>query len=227
LLKTAFFRGDFVYIIIVGGGKVGYYLCKTLLPSNHKIVMIEPVKSICEKLANELKIPVLNGDGTDIEKLRQIEIEKADTFIAVTGKDEDNLIACQLAKRKFGVKRTITRVNNPKNIKVFEKLGVDKVFSTTSIIADMMEQEIDYEGIKTLLKLKSGKIVLNEITISADSPVCNKSLKDVTIPKKCILVSVLRDEEVIIPNGYTVIKENDYIIAVSSEDDQTELKNYF
>lgn len=156
-----------------------------------------------------------------------MEAEKADTFIAVTGKDEDNLIACQLAKRNFGVRRTIARVNNPKNVEVFQKLGVDLAVSSTSIIADLIEQEVDYTGMKTLLRLKSGKLVLNEIVITEKSPVVNKSLKDINIPKDCIIISVIRGEEVIIPNGFTVLKDKDYIIAVSSKQDQQELREFF
>lgn len=216
-----------MYIIIVGGGKLGYYLVKTLLPYKHKIALIEPLEDICEKIANELNIPVINGDGTDLDVLSEIEVEKCDIFIAVTGKDEDNLIACQLAKRNFGVERTIARVNNPKNIEVFQKLGVDIAVSSTSIIADLIEQEVDYSGIKTLLRLKSGRLVLNEIVITSKSPVCNKTLKDINIPKDCVLISVIRDEEVIIPNGFTMLKEGDYIITVSSNEDQIELKDYF
>ncbi|TYQ16067.1 UNVERIFIED_CONTAM: trk system potassium uptake protein TrkA [Acetivibrio alkalicellulosi] len=216
-----------MYIVITGGGKLGYYLVKTLLPYKHKIAIIEPLEDICRKIANELHIPVINGDGTDINILSEVEVEKCDIFIAVTGKDEDNLIACQLAKRNFGVKRTIARVNNPKNIEVFQKLGVDIAVSSTSIIADLIEQEVDYTGIKTLMRLKSGKLVLNEILITSKSPVCNRTLKDINIPKDCVLISVIRDDEVIIPNGFTAIKEGDYIIAVSTSKDQLELKNYF
>ena len=216
-----------MYIIIVGGGKVGYYLAKTLLSYKHKVVVIEPQRELCEKIANELNIPVCNGDGTTIDKLTELNVSKSDIFIAVTGRDEDNLIACQLAKRNFGVKRTIARVNNPKNIQVFERLGVDIAVSSTSIIADLIEQEVDYSGMKTLMKLKNGKIVLSEILIMGQSHVCNKSLKDVSIPRDCILISVIRDEEVIIPNGFTVLKPGDYIIAVSSQEDQYELRNYF
>ncbi len=216
-----------MYIVIAGGGKIGYYLVKTLLPYKHKIAIIEPQEELCRKIANELHIPVVNGDGTDIDTLAEIELEKANTFIAVTGKDEDNLISCQLAKRNFGVKRTIARVNNPKNIEVFQKLGVDIAVSSTSIIADLIEQEIDYTGIKTLMKLKSGKLVLSEIRITDKSPVCNKSLKDINIPRDCVLISVIRDEEVIIPNGFTILKVGDYIISVSNKDDQQELKEYF
>lgn len=206
---------------------MGYYLAKTLLPNKHKLVIVEPQKELCEKIANELNIPVVIGDGTNIDKLAGIEVQKADIFIAVTGRDEDNLIACQLAKRKFGIRRTIARVNNPKNIQVFEKLGVDICVSGTGIIADLIEQEVDYSGMKTLMKLKNGKIALSEIFIAANSPVCNKSLKEINIPKDCILISVIRDEEVIIPNGYTVLHSGDYIITVSSQEDQPELKDYF
>lgn len=216
-----------MYIIVAGGGKVGYYLVKTLLSYKHKVSIIEPKAELCEKLANELNIPTFNGDATDLDILTQVEVEKADTFIAVTGKDEDNLIACQLAKRNFGVRRTIARVNNPKNVVVFQKLGVDLAVSSTSIIADLIEQEVDYSGMKTLMRLKSGKLVLNEITITEKSPVVNKSLKDIKIPKDCIIISVIRDEEVIIPNGFTVLKDRDYIIAVSSKQDQQELKEFF
>lgn len=216
-----------MYIIIAGGGKVGYYLVKTLLSYKHKLTVIEPKVELCEKLANELNIPTFNGDATDLDILTQVEVDRADTFIAVTGKDEDNLIACQLAKRNFGVKRTIARVNNPKNVEVFQKLGVDLAVSSTSIIADLIEQEVDYSGMKTLMRLKSGKLVLNEIIITEKSPVVNKSLKDINIPKDCIIVSVIRGEEVIIPNGFTVLKDEDYIIAVSSKKDQQELKEFF
>lgn len=216
-----------MYIVIAGGGKIGYYLVKTLLPYKHKVAIIEPQEELCIKIANELHIPVVNGDGTDLEILSEVELDKAEIFIAVTGKDEDNLIACQLAKRYFGVKRTISRVNNPKNIEVLQRLGVDIAVSSTSVIAELIEQEVDYTGIKTLMRLKSGRLVLSEISITENSPACNKTLKDINIPKDCVLVSVIRGEEVLIPNGFTELKENDSIIAVSSKEDQQELKEYF
>jgi trk system potassium uptake protein TrkA len=219
--------GLIMYIVIAGGGKIGYYLAKTLLPYKHKVVIIEVQKDLCEKIANELNISVVHGDGTNIEKLAETSIEKADIFIAVTGRDEDNLIACQLAKRNYNVKRTIARVNNPKNITCFERLGVDKAVSSTSIIADLIEQEVDYSGMKTLIKLRDGKIVLSEILIPEHSPVCNKSLRDINIPRDCVLISVIRDEEVIIPNGFTILNDGDYIETVSSVEDQPHLKEYF
>lgn len=215
-----------MYIVIVGGGKVGYYLAKTLLPNKHKITVIESKRELCEKIANDLNIAVINGDGTNIDYLREANVEKAQIFIALTGRDEDNLIACQLAKRNFGVKRAISRVNNPKNITVIKQLGVDIAVSSTSIIADLIEQEVDYTGMKTLMKLKGGKVVLSEIIVMPDYPICEKPLKDLDIPGKCVLISVIRDEEVIIPNGETILRSGDLIIISSSEEDQEELRKY-
>lgn len=216
-----------MYIVIIGGGKVGYYLAKTLLSYNHEVAVIEPQRELCEKLANQLNIPVCKGDGTTIEKMDEVNASKADVLIAVTGRDEDNLIACQLAKSNFGIKRTISRVNNPKNIEVFKKLGVDMAVSSTSIIADLIEQEIDYAGMKTLMMLKNGKIMLNEIEVMENSFVCNKRLKDINLPVDSILISVIRDEDVIIPKGDTVLQKGDNVIAVSSQENQEVLKKYF
>jgi trk system potassium uptake protein TrkA len=216
-----------MYIIIVGGGKVGYYLAKTLLSYKHRVMVIEPQKELCEKLANQLNIAVCNGDGTTIEKLEEVDAARADVLIAVTGRDEDNLIACQLAKTNFGIKRTISRVNNPKNIEVFEKLGVDTAVSSTSIIADLIEQEVDFAGVKTLMMLKNGKITLSEIEVMEGSVVCDKSLKDIDLPKESILVSVIRNEEVVIPNGFTVLQKGDFVIAVTSKENQGKLRAFF
>jgi len=214
-------------IIIIGAGKVGYYLAKTLLSYGHEVVVIEPKRELCEKLANQLNIRVCNGDGTTIEKLEEVNASKADIFIAVTGRDEDNLVACQLAKSNFRIKRTISRVNNPKNIEVFKKLGVDMAVSSTSIITDLIEQEIDYEGMKTLMMLKNGKTTLSEIEVMGNSVVCNKCLKDISLPKDSILISVIRDENVVIPNGETVLQKGDNVIAISSKEQQDILKKFF
>ena len=214
-------------IVIIGGGKVGYYLAKTLKSYKHDVVIIETKKDLCEKVANQLNIPVCNGDGTTIEKLEEVHASKADILIAVTGRDEDNLIACQLAKSNFGIKRTISRVNNPKNIEVFKKLGVDMAVSSTSIIADLIEREIDYTGMKTLMMLNNGKITLSEIEVMENSKVCNKKLRDIKFPKDSILISVIRDEAVIVPRGETVLQKGDDVIAVSSKENQDYLKALF
>lgn len=216
-----------MYIVIAGGGKLGYYLAKTLLSYNHKVIIIEKQKSLCEKVSNELNIPSLTGDATNIDNLSLLDLDKANIFIAVTGKDEENLIACQLVKANFKVKKTIARVNNPKNINVFKRLGVDIAVSSTAIIAELIEHEVDYFGVNTLLKIRGGKIVISEMKISDHSEVCNCSLRDLKIPRDCRIVSIIREDEVMIPSGDTIIMANDEIITVSSKENQRLLKEFF
>ena len=136
-----------MFIIIVGGGKLGYYLAKTLAPGKHQLVLIEEDYNLCKKIVVELcdlGVQVIHGDGTDINFLKDARIQQADIVIAVTGFDENNLVVCQLAKHYFSVPRTIARVNNPKNINVFKQLGVDSVVSSTALIADIIELEVEW-----------------------------------------------------------------------------------
>lgn len=214
-------------IVIIGGGKLGYYLVKTLLPLKHKITIIEKATEYSNKIASELDVEVINGDGTDISILSEVGVERADVFIAVTGKDQDNLIACQLAKRNFHVERTIARVNNPKNISVLKRLGVDHVVSSTSVIAEIIEQEIDYSGVKTLIKLKKGNMVLTEITVSKKSHACNKKLRDLSLPSEVVLMAVIRGEDTYIPNGHTILREDDTIFIICKQENQQEAIDYF
>jgi len=214
-------------IVIVGAGKVGYYLSKTLLSADHTLMIIEQSKDVCEKVADDLSIPILNGDATRIDMLEAAGTGKADIFIAVTGQDEENLIACQLAKKNFGVKRTIARVNNPKNIKVFETLGVDTAVSSTALIAELIEEEVDYSGMKTLKNIKKHNIVISEIEIRRSSPIHDKKIRDFVMPPGSIIVSVIKRNEVLLPTDNTLIREGDSVIALSSFEDIDALHDFF
>lgn len=214
-------------IVIIGGGKVGYYLAKTLLSFHHKVSVIEQKRDICQKLADELNIPVFHGDATKIDILKNAETSKSDIVIAVTGQDEENLIACQLAKNNFRVGKTIARVNNPKNTNVFLKLGVDIPVSSTTVIADLIEQEVDYAGMKTLTSIKNNKIVISEIEIKKNSPVFNKRVMDVKMPKDCQLLSVIKNGEVLRPGEHLVLLDGDSVIVVSDSENKKYLRSLF
>ena len=138
-------------VIVIGGGKVGFYLCKTLLEHGHQPLIIEKNKHACEYASNQLDIPTINADGSTIEALKTANAPKADALIAVTGLDQDNLISCQLAKKIFHVPKTVARVNNPKNAAVMKQLGVDIPISSTDNIARLLEREVDSARIKSLL----------------------------------------------------------------------------
>lgn len=125
-------------VIIVGGGQLGYFLAKNLLVSGHEVKIVDMDKKKCKHIANVLDIAVICGDGTRIETLASAKVSKYDVLIAVTDKDEDNLIACEIAKKQFNIKKTVSRSNNPKNISIMKKLGVDITLNTTQIITNLI-----------------------------------------------------------------------------------------
>jgi trk system potassium uptake protein TrkA len=219
-----------LYIIIVGGGKVGYYLAKTLAPEKHRLMLIEENPDLCKKIAGELTdlgIGLIQGDGTDTNYLEDAEIENADILIAVTGHDQNNLVACQLAKNYYLVPRTIARVNNPKNINIFRQLGVDSVVSSTAYIADIIEHEVDWGSVNRILAQKVGDVRIRDFLITPDFPAAGKTVADLDLPKGTVLIAIIRGKETLIPNGQTEIMAGDSIIALTEERNMENLFAYF
>ncbi|MDN5293966.1 MAG: trk/ktr system potassium uptake protein [Eubacteriales bacterium] len=206
-----------MYIVVAGGGKVGYYLTKMLLDEGHEVTVIETDPAICEAIAEELGIMVINGDASSLDILDDAGVGQADVLAAVTGKDQDNLVICQLAKRNFGVPKTVARVNNPKNQHVFYQLGVDVAISSTAIIAQVIETELITQHIKTLLTMKKGDASIVEVDLPADSPAAGKQVKELGLPADCVLVSIIRGDNVLIPHGRTVLEVGDAIVAIVSK----------
>ncbi|MCK9574053.1 MAG: NAD-binding protein, partial [Candidatus Omnitrophica bacterium] len=152
-------------IVIVGAGKVGYFLAKRLNQNKHKVSIIEKDRIVCDELAKQLDVLVINGDGCEPDILEQAGITRADVLAAVTGDDEDNLIICQVAKEKFEVHRTVGRVNNPDNEKTFSELGVDVPVDDTKIIAKVIEEEASYSDFVNLLSFKRGKLSIVRVDL--------------------------------------------------------------
>lgn len=219
-----------MYIIIVGGGKLGYYLAKTLAQEKHKLILIEEDFSLCKKIVDELSVldvQVIHGDGTDINYLNDANIKRVDILIAVTGFDENNLVACQLAKNYFNVSRTIARVNNPKNINVFKQLGVDSVVSSTALIADIIEMEVDWAGLNNMLSHRVGNIRIKEIHVDRHARSVGKKIADLKLPEGTVIISLIRENQVIIPDGQTSIQTGDNIVALTHVDNVVSLPGFF
>jgi len=202
--------------VIVGGGKVGYYLFKTLIEKHYDVVLIERERAICNKIAEELDGEVICGDGTEPEVLKDVDIERAEVVAAVTGKDEENLVICQMAKINFNVNNTIARINNPKNRPIFKALGVDKTVCSTEVISNLIEGAIGSEEIKSVQILDRGEIVLLEVEITKKSPWNNKVIKNIIMPEECVIVSIVRNDRVVYPRGHIEIKLGDRVLLVTS-----------
>ncbi|MBC7327618.1 TrkA family potassium uptake protein [bacterium] len=214
-----------MYVIIVGGGKVGFNLAKELLRDGYEVLLIEKDKNRWAMLERVLGEAVFLGDGCEMRTLQEVGCARADVVVAVTGHDEDNLTICQLAKRKFNVPRVIARVNMPQNEAVLKALGVDDTICGTRIIYHLIKQEIEVNQIHLLATLKGGGLDIVEINVYDNSPVVGKSLKDITFPPRCLVLSILRGSEVIVPSGQTIIEKGDKIISVIDHDQVEELKN--
>ena len=210
-------------VIVVGGGKIGFYLTRTLLEHGHEPVLIEKDPDVCLRVANSLDLPVIQGDGTVLDTLENAGIRGCDALIGVSGQDENNLVACQLAKRYFGVKRTVARVNNPKNLPVMKQLGVDIPISSTDNIARLLEHEVDTAVIKVLMSLNRGEASLSELELPSNYKFHGRTLSQMQLPVESIIVSIFRDGNLIIPRGNTQLLSGDRIVVMCKSQTMHEL----
>ena len=211
--------------IIIGGGKIGYNLFKTLKERNYQVILVERDKDTCMKISDELDAEVICGDGTDLDVLNDAGIKDAEIVAAVTGTDEENLVICQIAKISFNIKKTIARVNNPKNIEMFKALGISRIVCSTEVIANMIEYELAREDCRIIQTLGRGAMVLAEITINAENPWCGCQIKELKLPEECVIISVLHDEKVIYPRGNTQIEKDDKVLLITNHPVLTDLMN--
>jgi len=204
-------------IVVNGGGKVGSFLAGAMVKNDHQVTLIERRADIARKVA--LEVPgalIISGDGCDVRYQEDAGVPDAQVFVSVTGDDDDNLVACQIAQGVFSVPRVIARVNNPKNEEIFTALGIEAVSSTT-IISRLIEEEISIGDIVTLQTLKKGKLALVEVDLPADGCASvGTQIKDLDLPEDCVLVAIIRNEDVMIPKGETVLEAGDDIIALTS-----------
>jgi len=215
-----------MYVVINGGGKVASYLARQLLENGHAVALIEKRQEIAEKLVTELPGDplIIHGDGCDSIYQEDAGVSRADVFVAATGDDDDNLVACQLAKIAFGVPRSVARVNNPKNESIFHALGIEAISSTT-IISRLIEEEATVGDIRTLSALRKGNMAIVEIALPTDRcVVCDKQVAELKLPADCIIVALLRGEDTIPVHGDTVMKPGDVVIAFTKIEHERALK---
>ncbi len=208
-----------MYIIVVGGGRVGYYLTKALLGEGHEVLLVEKDAAICEAVNDELGSVCIRGDGCETAILAEAGTDRADMLIAVTGDDEDNLVTCQLGKHKFGVRRTIARIGNPKNETLFKKLGIDVTISSTNIILEHIEEEVPTHPLTHLLAIEDGGLEIVEVKISPESTTVGKSLRQLSLPNESKLALVIRkDGKTLVPTLNTILQAGDRVLALTTRE---------
>jgi trk system potassium uptake protein TrkA len=201
-------------VIIVGGGKPLFFLCRNFTAKGYKVVIINRDKDECVQLSRQLSAMVVCGDGSDAGILKEAGAMGADAVLAITPNDQDNLVVCQLASLTFGVPRAIALANDPDNTEIFEKLGVS-AFSTTHIVGSLIEQCASLEQILNLLPVGEGRVNVTEIVLEDDSPVVGKLLKDIDLSENALIAVVIRDNHPMVPRGGNDLQAGDRVVLIT------------
>jgi trk system potassium uptake protein TrkA len=220
-----------MFVIIVGGGKVGTYLARALQAQEHEVIVIEKVAKKAQLMANLLETDVtMVGDGCDPTVLEAAGIKRADVVVADTGDDEDNLVVCLIARRHSHA-RCIARVNNPKNKLIFESIDPERpitLISSTEVILDAINAHVNSSDLSLIAKLKNGALELVKLQIPPGAIADGKRIVDIGIPRSAIVVAVDRSgEDVVIPSGDTVLRGGDNVILMVKTANREDLRAAF
>ncbi len=202
-------------VIVVGAGKVGFHLAKALNSAEYEVVIVEKDEPRATLIAGKLDVKVHRGDGTDIWTLSDAGSAHAMYFVAATGSDSDNLVACQLAKEHFHVHHTIARVIDPAHEGLFRGLGVDAVISTTALAARTIGNLFPSNGLRLTSIFDRGDVEMAEVCLADNSPIVGQAVSELRLPEDCLLLAILRDDAVSLPRGRTILQARDRVFAVA------------
>jgi trk system potassium uptake protein TrkA len=216
-----------MYIIVGGGGDIGYYVTKSLFAQGHEVLLIEKGATRSHLLQEELGQSVFRGDACEARTMDEVGASRAEVVIAVTGEDEDNLVICQVAKKRYKVGRTIARLNNPKHEEIFQRLGIDSTVSPTKTILSLIEAELPSSRFVPLMTLKSAGLEIIEVHLPAEAPVVGKTLGSINLPRSCNLALIIREKQFLTPSAETVLLPHDYVFALINREGEDALRKIF
>lgn len=210
-------------IFIIGGNKEVYFLTKVFISKGYFITIINQDQEFCKKMSRSFKVTVVVGDGSKPYMLEESGIAYADMVIALTENDSDNLVICQIANKIYGINRTFAVVNDPENIDIFKKLGVDTVISTSFIISLLIEQMAVVDDIQNLMPIGDGRVEVMEVDVDKSYAIVNQMIKDIPFPSDAIVSCILRGASTIIAKGDIIIEANDRLIIMSDSKVQSDV----
>lgn len=204
-------------VLIIGGFHKTRSLSMSLIKKGYKVIVINNDYHNCQELAEIDNLNVINGDGTKPYVLDDANAQDADIAIALTQRDDDNLVICELCKKRFNVKKTVALVNDPKKTEFFYRMGIDSVVCAITAITGIIEQHAFLDEIATMVPIGEGRISIAEVPISGTSPVAEKKLWEISLPKEVIVGCILRGDKSMIPRGDTRILAGDMLVLISSD----------
>ena len=209
-----------MFVVIAGGGRTGSQLALVLLSGGHQVLVIEHRSELLARLHRELPTEaVFEGNPADPAIMEQAGLRKANVIAACTSDDTVNLSLCFLARKVFGVPRTIARVNNPRNAWLFdENFYVDVALNQANVFASLIQEEMSLGDMMTLLKLRRGKYSLVEEKVPAGAKAIGVAIKDLGLPDECVIAAIIRDGKITLPRGDATFQQDDEVLAVTDPD---------
>jgi trk system potassium uptake protein TrkA len=212
-------------VAIAGAGNVGSFIANDLFAAGHEVLLIEQLPEVRERAEVADGIEWIIADACEYTSLAGAGLERCDVVVAATGDDEDNLVVSLLAKQEFAVPRVIARVNHPENEWLFnENWGVDLSVSTPHLITALVEEAVTVGRLVRILQFEGGNARLVEVTLADDSPVIDKAIREVDVPRDATIVAVVRDEHVVMPRGDTVFEARDEVLALVTPDSEESVR---
>ncbi len=218
-----------MFVVIAGGGRTGAQLANLLISQDHEVRVVDDRKEVLERIHHELPTEaIIEGDPLEMLVLEQAGIQRADVMAACTTLDEVNLTLCYLARKQYNVRRTIARVNNPRDAWLFDdKFHVDVAVNQAEILASLIQEEMSLGDMITLLKLRRGNYLLVEEKIPEGSGAIDLAIKDMALPEHCVIAAIIRKGEVMIPRGISTFQAGDEVLAVTDTEGAAMLSELF
>jgi trk system potassium uptake protein TrkA len=214
-----------MFVIAVGGGKVGVNVARKLLGMGHEVVVVEQDRQRYASLEEEFEHRAVLGDGTEMFVLEQAGVKRPpDVLVAVTGDDEDNMVIGQLAREAFGVPKVVARVNDPRNQQHFDLLGITPTVSATSMVMALIQHEVPEHELVHLLELRKENLEIVEVEIGSKASAAGKRIEQLRLPATARLISVMRNGKAEIAVGSTELQPGDQVLAILEPGSEEELK---
>lgn len=214
-----------MFVFIAGGGRTGSELAVQLLAQKYEVRLLEHRRELLARLHHELPTEVIyEGKATDPTVLKQAGLDKAQVLVACTNDDAANLTLCYLARTMFNVKRTVARINNPRNAWLFDKnFHVDETINQADVMAHLIQEEMSLGDMMTLLKLRRGKYSLVEEKVPKGAKALGVQIKDLGLPEQCVIAAIIRHGEIVLPRGIIALEEFDEVLAITDEEGAKQL----
>jgi trk system potassium uptake protein TrkA len=214
-----------MFVFIAGGGRTGAQLAMQLLDQNHQVRLVEHRRELLSLLHHEIPTEVIyEGVATDPNVLKQAGLDKANVLVACTNDDATNLVLCYLARTMFKTRRTVARINNPRDAWLFDQsFHVDETINNADVMAHLIQEEMSLGDMMTLLKLRRGRYSVVEEKVPAGAKAVGKQIKDLGLPDQCIVAAIIRHGQITLPRGISTLEEGDEVLAVTDAEGAQEL----